>query len=98
MNDQYIMIPAADFIGQISEIISEKVSKAIEANIQKDNDEKLLSANEACELFQPNISRVTLHAWTKEGKLQARYIGSRVYYLRSEILEAVKVIKKYGRK
>lgn len=97
MNDQYIMIPAADFIGQLSEIISEKVSQAIEDKAQKSNEEKLLSAKEVCELFQPNISRVTLHTWTKEGKLQPRYIGTRVYYLKSEIMEAVKVIKKYGR-
>lgn len=97
MNDQYIMIPAADFIGKISEIISEKVSQAIEAKTQKSVDEKLLSAKEVCELFQPTISRVTLHAWTKEGKLQPRYIGSRVYYLKSEVLESVKAIKKYSR-
>ena len=97
MNDQYIMIPASEFIDQISEIISRKVSEAVQATSQKNDEEKMLSAKEVCELFQPNVSRVTIHTWTKEGKLQARYIGSRVYYLKSEVMQAVKEIKKYGR-
>jgi len=97
MNDQYIMIPASDFVSQISEIVATKVSEAISQINQKNEAEKLISAKEACKLFQPNITRQTLHTWTKEGKIQARYTGKRVFYLKSEVLEVAKSIKKYGR-
>lgn len=97
MSEQYIMIPASDFIDQISEIISRKVTEAVNSNSKKADDEKLISSKEACELFQPAISRPTLHSWAKQGKLKPRYIGSKVYYLKSEIMEAVKEIKKYCR-
>lgn len=97
MNDQYIMIPASEFVSQISDIVASKVTEAISRITQKQEAEKLISAKEACNLFQPTISRQTLHTWTKEGKVQARYTGKRVFYLKSEIMEVAKSIKKYGR-
>ncbi len=97
MNDQYIMIPASEFVSQISDIVASKVTEAISQITQKQEAEKLISTKEACNLFQPTISRQTLHTWTKEGKVQARYTGKRVFYLKSEIMEVAKSIKKYGR-
>jgi predicted DNA-binding transcriptional regulator AlpA len=92
------MIPASEFIDQISEIISRKVTEAVNSNSKKADDEKLISSKEACELFQPAISRPTLHSWAKQGKIQPRYTGGkRVFYLKSEVMEAAKVIKRYGK-
>ena len=58
-------------------------------------DEKLLSASEACKLFVPSISRLTLIRWTKADHLKEYRIGGRVYYKQSEIIEAAKHLEKY---
>jgi hypothetical protein len=58
-------------------------------------NEKLLSANEARQLFQPVVSRVTMQRWTNEGRLKAYHINSRVYYKYTEVIEAAKHLKKY---
>ncbi len=98
MNEQYIMIPASEFLNQISDIVSKSVSDAVNTATKKNDDERLISAKEACELFQPAISRPTLLSWAKQGRIHPRHTGGkRVFYLKSEILEAAKVTKKYGR-
>ena len=57
--------------------------------------EKLLCPADACKLFSPHISRVTLRKWTDDGLLQSQKIGGRVYYRQSEIVEAGSRLKKY---
>ena len=47
-----------------------------------------LTRNEVRDLLQCNLS--TVHNLTKRGKLQAYGIGSRVYYKRSEVEQAIK--------
>lgn len=91
------MIPATEFVSQISEIVANKVTEALNQISQKNDSDKLISAKEACNLFQPSISRQTLHTWTKEGKVEARYTGKRVFYRKSDIMEVAKSVKKYGR-
>lgn len=66
----------------------------------KDNtqeEEKLLSPLEACKIFQPQISRVTLHNWTQQGLIQKHQVGGRVFYKKSEVLSALTSLKKYSR-
>jgi hypothetical protein len=58
-------------------------------------EEKLLSVEEACNVFVPAISRQTLNNWTKENVLKSCKIGGRVFYKRSQIIEAADRIKKY---
>ena len=84
-------IPLEDLLKQFKEI----VEAAINAKQQKDIGEKLISPKEACKIFQPNISRVTLDAWTASEKLIRYDIGGRVYYRYSEIIEAAKTLKRY---
>jgi len=61
-------------------------------------DEKLLSATEACKLFIPAISRLTLIRWTKADYLKEHRIGGRVYYRLSEVIEGAKHLEKYKSK
>ena len=61
-------------------------------------DERLLSATEACKLFIPAISRLTLIRWTKADYLKEHRIGGRVYYKQSEIIESAKHLEKYKSK
>ena len=61
-------------------------------------DEILLSNKEACKVFQPAISRVTLASWVKRGLIPSYVIGGRTYFKRSEIIKAAKELKRYDRK
>ena len=61
-------------------------------------EEKLLSADEACKLFVPAISRLTLIRWTKADYLKEHRIGGRVFYKLSEVMEGAKHLEKYKNK
>lgn len=52
----------------------------------------LISRDEVCEIL--HFNKTTLHKHTKSGRLQSYSIGNRVLYKRSEILAAVKPLKK----
>jgi len=60
--------------------------------------EKLLSAAEACKVFVPAISRLTLIRWTKADLLKEHRIGGRVYYKQSEIIASAIHLQKYKTK
>lgn len=61
---------------------------------QKTTNEKplpesdLLTREEACKLL--SINKTTLWKHTKSGRLKSLGLGNRVYYKKSEVLEAVK--------
>ncbi len=40
-----------------------------------------------------SVSKETIHKWKKEGRLPYHKIGRRIYFLKSEILQATKKIK-----
>ena len=63
-----------------------KISEIIESHKQLDQQEPeaLLTRQAAADMLQ--ISLPTLHNWTKEGILTPRYLGRRVYYKKSEII------------
>jgi len=61
-------------------------------------NERLLSAGEACKLFVPAISRLTLIRWTKADYLKEHRIGGRVYYKQSEVIDGAKHLEKYKSK
>ena len=52
----------------------------------------LISRDEVCDIL--HFNKTTLHKHTKSGRLQSYSIGNRVLYKRSEILAAVKPLKK----
>ena len=52
----------------------------------------LINRDEVCKIL--HFNKTTLHKHTKSGRLQSYAIGNRVLYKRSEILAAVKPLKK----
>lgn len=54
-------------------------------------EKELLTRPETAELLQ--VKSATLNRWTINGKLKQYGIGGRVYYKRSEVLDAVKPLK-----
>ncbi|WP_369765517.1 helix-turn-helix domain-containing protein [Flavobacterium sp. WC2429] len=53
---------------------------------------ELITRDEVCKLL--NFNKTTLHKHTKEGRLKSYGIGNRVLYKRSEVLGAVKPLKR----
>ncbi|MGE0560471.1 MAG: helix-turn-helix domain-containing protein [Flavobacteriales bacterium] len=83
---------------QLANLISENVKsqlldlkKSLQSN--EANDE-LLTRDETCKLLQ--IDSSTLWHWTKKGKVTAYGIANRRYYKRSELMEALQVLKTKG--
>lgn len=58
---------------------------------QKESEE-LLTREQTC--FMLKISLPTLWQWSKNKKLNAYYLGNRVYYKRSEIYESLENLNK----
>lgn len=90
-----VMVPVDldTFLRKIKDVIVEVVKGS-----ETESQESLLSPSETCQLFAPRISKTTLAKWTKAGTLKSYRIGGRLFYKRSEILEAVKIVKRYDRK
>jgi hypothetical protein len=85
-------------LGELLKTLKAEILEALSTKQEKELQEKLLSPTETCNLFYPKISKPTLIKYTKEGKLQEYRIGGRVYYKYSEVLQALKTLKKYQRK
>ena len=51
------------------------------------DDEELLKANQVCEYLR--ISKVTLYKWLKQGKITGYYLGTRLFFKKSEIEKAL---------
>jgi excisionase family DNA binding protein len=88
------------FVQTSPEQLTETISKAVEKQLlelkeqllNKEANDALLTRKEACEYLQ--IDQSTLWHWTNKGKVQAYGIANRRYYKRSELLEALKPLKK----
>ena len=49
--------------------------------------EDLIKAKEACEYLK--VSKVTLYKWLKQGKVTGYYLGTRLFFKKSEIENAL---------
>ncbi len=87
----FSQIPLPVFLTELRSIIREEIKAEKTLELQ----EKLLSPADTCNLFEPSISKVTLSKWTRDGLLQDYRIAGRVYYKYSEVIEAVKHLKRY---
>lgn len=67
----------------LRQTVSDEVSKALEADRQKQKPEKMLNRQEVCDIL--DISLPTLWEMTKHGKINATRIGRRVLYSESEV-------------
>lgn len=93
--NQILLTPVSldNLLSQIKTI----VAGAVKEHQNTELKQVLLSPAETCKLFNPEISRVTLHEWTKQGLIPAYRMGGRVYYNYGEVIESAKRIRKYDR-
>ncbi len=77
--------------------IDDSVKDAIEAHSQQEEPQKieedqLIKIDEVCKILQ--VSKVTVHSWKKAGKIPFHRISNKVYFKKSEILEALQKIER----
>ena len=78
---------------ELREIIREELCIAR----QQQEADRMLSAEQACNLFNPKICKATLVNWSAKNRLKQYRIGRRVFYKYSEIISSLQVLKKYKR-
>jgi hypothetical protein len=81
----------SELLDAVREIVVEEVKKHMKAEAA----ERLLSPDAATKLFQPVVSKQTLHKWTKLGLIPSYRIGGRVFYKESEVIQSAKSLKIY---
>lgn len=89
-------------VKQISTAAYKIVIQQLEADIDlqgklqgNSEDVDLISVDQVLHLTNPPISRTNLYYWTKAGKVQAFYVGTRVFYSKKAVLSFLtSVIKK----
>ena len=95
MNGDIILTPVS------LEVLIDKIREALRQDrvieLKELTGEKLLSPAEACKLFVPEITKLTLSNWSKQGLIPKSQIGGRIFYKYSDVIEAGKTLKKYKR-
>jgi hypothetical protein len=89
---QFIQTSPEELTSAISDAVKTQLSKLKEQLLSKDANDDLLTRKQACEFLQ--IDQSTLWHWTNKGKVIAYGIANRRYYKRSELMEALKPLKK----
>lgn len=87
-------IPVNELLENIRTIVRQEILAAQQERVS----EKLLSPAEACKLFNPLISKVTLTKWTSDGLIPMQKIGGRVFYKFTDVIEAGTKLVKYKNK
>ncbi|RKN83348.1 helix-turn-helix domain-containing protein [Ulvibacterium marinum] len=76
---------------ELGDLIDKRLKEGLDPILKKLNTDnpinELLTRSETCELLK--IDSSTLWHWTNSGKVKAHGIGSRRYYKKSELLEAL---------
>lgn len=83
-------VPIDELVSRLTDAVLNKIT----SNVSND-DERLLSCEEARKVFVPAVSRQTIANWTRAGVLKSYRVSGRIYYKKSEIITAAKESKKY---
>ena len=81
-------------VNLINENVKAQLSELKKSLLSKEASDELLTRDETCKLLQ--IDSSTLWAWTNKGKVTAYGIANRRYYKRSELMDALQVLKTKG--
>ena len=73
---------------QLAEAIKPLLQPQKSVSESAQSESELLTREQVCKLL--SINKTTLWKHTKSGKLKSLGLGNRVYYLKNEVLEAVK--------
>jgi hypothetical protein len=88
-----VIVPLSEFIPLFQGLIREEFKVKYDQEMQG----KLLSPKQVCNLFSPKISLPTLASWADKGLLIKYSIDGRTWYKYSEVMAALKTLKRYQR-
>lgn len=86
-----ISIPISDFLNLVEETVKNTICN-FQPQTSVQQPEKPITIDRVCELLSK--SKVTVHKWKSEGRLPYHRISNKVYFYESEILAALKPIRR----
>ena len=95
MSNVIISYTEEDFRTVIRDCVKAELSASRPIPINSE-DADLITEKEAKEFLR--VSKVTLKKWRDEKRIPFYRIGSRIRYKKSEIINSISTVKKYGRK
>lgn len=81
-------------VDELIEIIDDRLENAISKTPDKEEVE-ILTRHDVAKMF--GVSLVTVNEWCRKGILKPHHMNSRVYFYKSEVMEALSG-SKYGRR
>lgn len=69
------------------EELQQKIEQAVNKALKENAPDEILTTQQVADLFK--VDRSTIYQWKQAGKLIPHGMGRKVYYLRSEVFEAV---------
>ncbi len=74
---------------EFSTFLQTSIRSAMElVQIKTEQEDEILKMHEVCKLL--SVSKPTVYSWIEQGRLKSYKIGSRKFFLRSEIMEAIR--------
>jgi hypothetical protein len=92
-----VLVTEEGLANLISSLLPPAIHQGIKDFKLEEIQEKYVSADEGRKLFNPALSRPTFESYAEKGYYNKYYLGGRTWFKYSEILAALKTIKKYGR-
>lgn len=91
-NQLLVTLKVSDLQQLIKKAVKEEmatITNVINLNPKDSDESKIISREDASKLLK--VSFTTLYHWNKSNILKAKKIGSRVYYLKSDVMDKLKV-------
>jgi hypothetical protein len=81
----------------VSDLFRSIVREELQSVKERELEEKLLSPEETCKLFQPAITKPTLESYAQKGHFKKYHLGGRTWFKYAEVMDSMKVIRKFQR-
>jgi len=82
-------------VNEFTKLIDERIAKALSNVPTPKEDDILLKRKDVASLF--SVSLVTIADWMKTGKLPYHRINSRIFFKKSEVMDAMQSKKEFKR-
>ncbi|WP_291862041.1 helix-turn-helix domain-containing protein [Marinilabilia sp.] len=94
--ENFVLLQPEAFLQKHRQLLKEEIQEALKGVNSSNNQEDVLQTKDVCKLL--NKSRQTIENWCEAGILNKRYLGESVFFLRSEILAAMREYKSEKKK
>lgn len=86
-NAIFIQMTTDDLLGMINQCIKDALTIKMQVNVPEPIPEDLLSIEDIQKVFK--VSKVTVHKWKKKGLLPFYKMNRKVYFKKSEVIDAM---------